>query len=526
MQRLVTTEAEGHACPALSDRTSSAVWLDQPPRGGCAASLRDVAAEENLLKAWHRVRQNNGAAGVDGVTIADLEPQFPGLTGQLPHLLLNARYRPKPVLRVEIPKPSGGTRKLGVPTVIDRIVQQAVLQVLQPLFEPGFSSHSFAYRPGRGPLDAVRHIQRRLSMRSGWVLHFDVADFFDSVPHDRVLAAISARITDPALLALIQDTLSCGVCEKGLGVPTFQGVAQGSPLSPLLANAVLDALDKWLEQRGAVFARYADDCAVLVDSAAEGQRLRVELAKFLSTLSLRLNEEKTSLSPAHQAEFLGFSFAEGRAGRCRRIISPASLADFARGVGERVSERSAAEFDERIRAIVTLLDSWLGYYGATEDPRQIETIIAQAEDALRLSEWRRWGSPAVRHRFLVARTVPDELARQAANAPEESPVVLAALRQAFPPAFFQTRGLSRTASRTAPLPRCLDYSGRLRSVPETGDKLGAVWPPTRATERTWQLLRSRWIDVGLQLERSGWALLPRLVSLSFHVRGHQIVIHW
>lgn len=441
----------------------------QTPASG--PTLHSVAADANLLRAWERVQRNNGAAGVDGVSITDLDPQFPGFARDLGNALLTGKYRPKPVRRVEVPKASGGTRKLGIPTVIDRVVQQGVLQVLQPVFEPQFSPHSFAYRPGRGPLDAIRHIQRRLSMRSGWLLHFDVADFFDSVPHDRVLAAVSAKVDDLSLLALIRETLACGVCENGHFLPTLQGVAQGSPLSPLLANAVLDALDRWLDQRGAVFARYADDCAVLVDTSVEGERLQGELVQFLSTLSLRLNQTKTALTPPDKSEFLGFSFCERRDGRCRRFISPASLVDYAGAVDERLSECSAAEFDERIAVVATLLDSWLGYYGATEDLSQIQAVITRTEDALRLSEWRRWANPAVRHRFLAARSVSDELTRQAASAPEGNSAVLAALRDAFPSAFFQSRGLGRTVSGKAVVPNCIDYGGRLRPDSEINHKL-------------------------------------------------------
>ncbi|MBI4657910.1 MAG: group II intron reverse transcriptase/maturase [Verrucomicrobia bacterium] len=498
---------------------------DGPRSEESAPGLAAVASEANLLQAWERVRRNDGAPGVDAVTIADLEPQFPGLAQGIADALLNGEYRPKPVRRVEVPKSSGGTRKLGVPTVIDRVVHQAIVQVLQPVFEPLFSPHSFAYRPGRGPLDAVQYIQRRLSPTAGWVLHFDVEDFFDSVSHDRVLTVLSRQVTDGALLELIRATLHCGVFQDGRILPTVQGIAQGSPLSPLLANAVLDSLDQWLDARGAIFARYADDGALLVDSGAEGERFKSELSGFLSSLALRLNEKKTILTPADQAEFLGFGFRSGPRGRCLRIISPASLEDFRRTLGEILSEKGTAALEERIASVTTLLNSWLGYYGATEEPCQIEETLAQAEDQLRLSEWRRWLNPGARERGLSARGVQLDLAKRAAAAQGDDSVVLESLRQAFPSEWLRDQGLEFTSAMKARLPRSMDYSGRLRAEPKMGSVVLADWSPEWLGEWSWCVLNSRWLGVNVHFGRRPAAWLPRIVSVSFEVREHRLVIH-
>jgi group II intron reverse transcriptase/maturase len=487
--------------------------------------LASLASETNLLRAWERVRRNAGAAGVDGVTISDLEPQFPGLVRQLAAALVAGSYRPKPVLRVEVPKASGGRRKLGIPTVMDRVVQQAVLQVLQPVFDPRFSAQSFAYRPGRGPLDAVRHLQRRLSPCSGWVLHFDVENFFDTVPHARILAVVSGQVQDPGLLALVRDFLCSGVFADGGVTPTVQGVAQGSPLSPLLANAVLDALDQWLDARGVIFARYADDCAVLLDTGAEGERLRREVTEFLATLALRLNEKKTTLAPAAQAEFLGFAYREGRGGSCRLVIAPEALADYASAAEMRLADQRAVEFESRINSAATFMTSWLGYFGATEDRKQLEHVLALTEDLLRLSEWRRWANPTARQRGLAARRVAPELARQAAGASEGSPLFAEVLRQAFAREFFRDRGLS-LAAQSAPIsPSRLDYNGRLRPGPDTSETTDRDRPAAWRGDRSWCLVNSGWLGVNLQLACRPTALLSRIVSVSFEFRNHQIIIH-
>jgi len=497
-------------------------------KGPAAPTLQAVASEANLLRAWERVRRNNGAAGVDHVAIADLEPQFPGLAQPLAQALLAGSYRAKPVLRVEIPKPSGGTRKLGIPAVMDRLVHQAVLQVLQPIFDPLFSRQSFAYRPGRGPLDAVRHIQQRLSPRSGWILHFDVEDFFDSVPHDRVFAALSSKVNDPALLSLVRDALTCGVFDRGHVIPTVQGIAQGSPLSPLLANAVLDAADQWLEARGALFARYADDCAVLTDTYAEGERLKHELEQFISTHSLRLNPKKTTLTPAHQAEFLGFTYREGRHGKFHRIISPESLADYRNTVEERLQEKSSAEFNQRIASAATLLTSWLGYFGATEERKQIEEVLAVTEDALRMSEWHRWSGAVVRQRNLTSRNVPERLAQEASQAADGSEIISESLRVAFPSTFFQQHGLGPLGGNGKPggLSRFMEYNGRLSPEIEASEKGNAVTFSTEWCDRSWSLIRSDWLGVSLQLIKHRRALLPRISGVNFQLGKHQVFFHW
>lgn len=494
--------------PASQDRSAG---RDSRP------TLQDVADETNLLRAWDKVRRNDGAPGVDRITITELEPQFPAMARDLAALVASGRYRPKPVRRVEVPKMPSGTRKLGIPTVLDRLVQQAVLQALQPAFEPAFSRSSFAYRPGRGPLDAIRHVQRRIASQSTWVLHFDVKDFFDSVPHALVLEAVSRKVADRALLELIHHCLTCGVVENGSMVPTVRGVAQGSPLSPLLANAVLDALDQWLETRGALFARYADDCAVLVDENAEGERIKGQIVQFLSTLSLQLNERKTTLTPPDQAEFLGFSFRIGRSGKCERIISDEALGDF-RAAAEARAGATAEPFESKAAGLATLVQSWLGYFGATEDPRQIAELLEQTEQLLRWEQWSGANSSTRRRLLQNLRSQP-ETARRLSEAAANDPSLREPLRSVFPATFLGDRGLAARIPPPSPTPRssALDYSGRLQAgIP--GIDWGTPW-----REWTWRLLEWQGFAVRLGMAKHCRAMLPRIDHVALELGRHKII---
>src|SRR5215831_19054425 len=289
--------------------------------------MEEVCDRENLVRAWKRVRQNKGSPGVDGMTVEDardyLREHWPGIRSQL----LAGTYQPQPVKRVEIPKPDGGVRKLGVPCVVDRLIQQALLQVLQERWDPTFSGHSYGFRPERSAHQAVAQAQHYIAEGYSVVVDLDLEKFFDRVNHDSLMARVAARVTDKRVLKLIRAFLKAEVMEDGLVSPMDEGTPQGGPLSPLLSNLVLDELDRELERRGHHFVRYADDCNIYVDSERAGQRVMESVTHFLThRLKLKVNQAKSAVARPGQRKFLGFSFTNER--EPRRRIAPKAIVRF------------------------------------------------------------------------------------------------------------------------------------------------------------------------------------------------------
>ena len=288
--------------------------------------MEEVCDRENLQSAWKRVRRNQGGPGVDGMTIDDakdyLREHWPSIRSQL----LDGTYQPQPVKRVEIPKPDGGVRKLGVPCVVDRLIQQAVLQVLQERWDPTFSEHSYGFRPGRSAHQAVAQAQRYVAEGYNVVVDLDLEKFFDRVNHDCLMARVAARISDKRVLKLIRAFLNAGVMEDGLVLPVDEGTPQGGPLSPLLSNIMLDDLDKELTRRGHRFCRYADDCNIYVRSQRAGERVMASVSRFLTTkLRLKVNETKSAVARPEERKFLGFSISNDGS---ERRIAPKALDKF------------------------------------------------------------------------------------------------------------------------------------------------------------------------------------------------------
>src|SRR5262244_3062385 len=288
--------------------------------------MEEVCERENLVRAWQRVRENKGAPGVDGMTIDDaksfLREHWPDIRSQL----LAGTYQPQPVKRVEIPKPDGGVRKLGVPSVVDRLIQQAVLQVLQKRWDPTFSEHSYGFRPGRCAHQAVAQAQRYIAEGYNIVIDLDLEKFFDRVNHDILMARVAERIADKRVLKLTRAFLNAGVMEDGLVRPVEEGTPQGDPLSPLLSNLVLNDLDKELEGRGHRFCRYADDCNIYVSSRRAGERVMASVSRFLTkTLRLKVNEAKSAVARPEERKFLGFSISNDGS---ERRIAPKALDKF------------------------------------------------------------------------------------------------------------------------------------------------------------------------------------------------------
>lgn len=307
-----------------------------PERPATTTLMEEVCDRENLKQALRRVRANKGSAGVDGMTVeqlpAYLKVQWPAIRDQL----LRGAYQPQPVRRVEIPKPDGGVRKLGIPTALDRFIQQAVLQVLQRTWDATFSTHSYGFRPKRSAHQAVAQAQRYIADGYRWVVDLDLEKFFDRVNHDALMGRVARRVADTRLRRLIRAFLNAGVMEHGLVSPTDEGTPQGGPLSPLLSNVVLDDLDRELERRGHRFVRYADDCNIYVRSRRAGQRVMEGVSIFLtSRLKLRVNREKSAVARPAARKFLGFSFtaAVNRAigGGPSQSASPSPNATDARG---------------------------------------------------------------------------------------------------------------------------------------------------------------------------------------------------
>src|SRR4051795_11672881 len=289
--------------------------------------MEEVCERENLKEALRQVKANKGSAGIDRMTVGQLSDYLKEHWPVIREQLLKGTYEPKPVTRVEIPKPDGGVRKLGIPSVLDRFIQQAVMQVLQRRWDRTFSDHSYGFRPGRSAHQAVAQAQQYIAEGYGWCVDLDLEKFFDRVNHDKLMSQIAKRIEDKRLLKLIRAFLNAGVMENGLVSPSVEGTPQGGPLSPLLSNLVLDELDQELERRGHRFVRYADDCNIYVRSERAGQRVMESITRFITQkLKLKVNEAKSAVARPQERKFLGFSFTAGP--EVKRMIAPKALDRF------------------------------------------------------------------------------------------------------------------------------------------------------------------------------------------------------
>src|SRR5499433_3717973 len=317
------TGAAREAGGAETESSGATKGLERP--ASTDRLMEEVCERENLKEALRRVKANKGSAGVDGMTIGGITDYLKQHWPAIRERLLNGTYEPKPVRRVEIPKPDGGVRKLGIPTVLDRFIQQAVMQVLQRQWNPTFSQYSYGFRPRRSAHHAVAQAQQYIAQGYGWVIDLDLEKFSDRVNHDKLMGQIAKRVEDKRLLKLIRAFLNAGVMENGLVSPSVEGTPQGGPLSPLLSNLVLDELDRELENRGHRFVRYADDCNIYVRSERAGQRVMESISRFITQkLKLKVNEAKSAVARPQERKFLGFSFTEGP--EVKRTIAPKALA--------------------------------------------------------------------------------------------------------------------------------------------------------------------------------------------------------
>jgi len=404
--------------------------------------MEEVCQRENLKDALKRVRQNKGSPGVDGMTVDQLPDHLTTHWPRLRAQLLGGTYRPQPVKRVEIPKPGGGMRKLGIPTCLDRFVQQAVLQVLQKRWDRTFSEHSYGFRPGRSAHQAIAQAQRYVADGYRWVVDIDLEKFFDRVNHDKLMGRVAQRAFDKRLLTLIRAFLNAGVMEGGLVSPTHEGAPQGGPLSPFLSNLVLDDLDTELERRDHRFVRYADDCNIYVCSERAGHRVMASVSTFLTEkLKLKVNRDKSAVGRPWERKFLGFRFTNGR--KPKRSIAPPACQRFKKRVREITRRTRGVSLERMIEELSRYLRGWRGYFGFCETSSVLRRFDSWVRRRLRSVVWKRWKRGRKRFAELRARGVGKELAAQTAGSPHgpwrltRSP----ALNSALPNAYFTTLGL-------------------------------------------------------------------------------------
>jgi RNA-directed DNA polymerase len=354
--------------------------------------LAQALARENLQRAWKRVKANKGAAGVDGMDIVQTGQYLTTAWPTIKQQLMAGTYRPSPVRRVAIPKPDGSERELGIPTVVDRLIQQALLQVLQPLIDPTFSEHSHGFRPGRRAHDAVLAAQQHVQDGYRIVVDVDLEKFFDRVNHDVLMSRLRKRITDAGVIRLIRAYLNAGIMHDGVVAEREEGTPQGGPLSPLLANVLLDEVDRELERRGHRFVRYADDSNVYVRSQKAGQRVMALLRRLYAKLHLKINESKSAVGRAFGRKFLGYSLWVAPKGEVKRSVSIKARAAFKqriRQLTKRSGGRSMAEVIESLRRYVL---GWKAYFGLAQTPkvwRKLDEWIRHRLRAIQLKQWRR-----------------------------------------------------------------------------------------------------------------------------------------
>jgi len=415
--------------------------------------MERVVERENAIKALKRVRRNKGSPGIDGMTVGELGPYLRQHWTVIREQLLAGTYRPSAVKRTLIPKSRGGMRQLGIPTVLDRFVQQLILQVLQPVFDPTFSEHSHGFRPGRRAHDAVRKAQQYIQSGKRWVVDVDLEKFFDRVNHDVLMGKLSNRIADRRMLGLIQRYLRAGIMADGVVVERHEGTPQGGPLSPLLANVLLDEVDKELERRGHCFVRYADDCNVYVRSKRAGDRVLTALRRKYVKLRLRINEEKSAVARVWTRRFLGYSFwvAKGRAIKLR--VSPDALEEMKRNVRGITSRNGGRSMNQICSALGRYLRGWKEYFKLADTPMifaKINGWILRRLRALQLKQWKRGRTAA---RALRALGLPEWLVKKGSGFAERWwwASALGAMHTALPGAYFERLGVPRLATHTSTL---------------------------------------------------------------------------
>ncbi len=438
-----TSACRGETPPTGAGGTEPPVAKRRSERPAFTEHLMEaICQRSNLLDAYHRVKANRGSPGVDGITTDDLEAHLKAHWPAIRDQLLTGTYKPQPVKRVEIPKPNGGVRKLGVPTVVDRLIQQAVLQVLQADWDRTFSEHSYGFRPKRSAHQAIAQAQEYLAAGNRWVVDMDLEQFFDRVNHDTLMSRVAKRVKDKRVLKLIRAFLNAGVMENGLVSSSDEGTPQGGPLSPLLSNLMLDDLDRELERRGHRFVRYADDCNIYVRSERAGLRVLESITDFLTKkLKLKVNREKSAVARPQKRKFLGFSFTSTR--EPRRRISPQAIRRFKERIREFTRRNRGMDLKSIVEGTARYINGWRGYFGFCQTPSVLRELDAWTRRRLRSLLWTQWKTGRRRYAMLRQFGVEEELAASAAGA-SHGPWRLSlspALHYALPNSLFSKLGL-------------------------------------------------------------------------------------
>ena len=360
-----------------------------------------VVERDNMQLAYSRVMKNRGAPGIDGMRCEDLKEWLKVNWSQVKRALLDGSYRPQAVRRVDIPKPQGGVRSLGVPTVVDRLIQQALHQAMQPLFEPTFSDNSYGFRPGRRAQQAVNKAAQYIRGGKRWVVDMDLEKFFDRVNHDVLMARVARQVQDENVLRLIRRFLEAGMMANGVETPRYEGTPQGGPLSPLLSNILLTDLDRELEKRKLSFCRYADDCNIYVSSQRAGQRIMSGVKGFLANrLRLTVNEAKSAVARPWDRKFLGYSVTKHHASKIR--IAKQSIQRLMEVIRELSVEGRGRSLPQTIEKLNPVLRGWMNYFSLTQSRRPIEELDTWVRRRLRCLLWRQWKRPKTRESRMLA----------------------------------------------------------------------------------------------------------------------------
>jgi len=430
-------QRSGEATPAASGNERSG--LDSP------LLMERVVEGGNLRRALKRVQQNEGSPGVDGLTVEDLPAYLREHWSTIRERLLMGRYQPSVVKRVEIPKPGGGVRMLGIPTVLDRFIQQAVLQVLQPAIDPTFSESSYGFRPGRRAHDAVCQAQRYVQRGRRWVVDVDLEKFFDRVNHDVLMGLVAKRIVDPRMLRLLRRYLEAGMLANGVVVERHDGTPQGGPLSPLLANVLLDVVDQQLDWRGHRFVRYADDCNVYVQSKRAAERVMEGLVVLYAKLKLTVNPTKSAVAPAWQRSFLGYNFWVAPGKIVKRRVSPVALTKMKERVREITSRSGGRSLTHVVALLRSYLVGWKAYFRLADTPGVFTGVDQWLHRRLRMLILKQHKRGTTLYRTLRARGLPKRLALAAAAHCRRwwAMATHGALKTAFPMQYFLSLGVPR-----------------------------------------------------------------------------------
>jgi RNA-directed DNA polymerase len=443
LELALTIPGRGEAARRDAQEVETITATAEPESPALAEHLMEaICASNNIEAALRAVVRNKGAPGVDGITVKQLPGMLKARWSEIEDQLLQGRYQPQPVLRVKIPKPDGGMRNLGIPTVIDRVIQQAVLQRLQPQWDPTFSEHSYGFRPGRSAHQAVAQAQAYVIDGYRFVVDLDLAKFFDRVNHDRLMAAVAARVSDRRVLRLVRAYLTAGVLDGGLFEESREGTPQGGPLSPLLSNLVLDELDRELDRRGHRFVRYADDCNIYVRSEKAGRRVMASLTRFIERrLKLQINAEKSAVARPWQRSFLGFTVKDDGP-LFRRCIADKAVARFKRRVRVLTGRHRGVSLERMIGELVPYLRGWVGYFSFSQ-LRELPSLDGWIRRRLRCVAWVQWKTRGQRYRELRRLNVPERSASAAIFSPK-GPWRLSfseALHRGFTKARFRRLGL-------------------------------------------------------------------------------------